>query len=250
MTRLRYLTVLLAAAFVPRAVAEPVKKPDAEPQRYETRKDHDPDGIGKFYMGREIAQVMGHTGIGWLERPKREKEEEPDKLIDLLKIKEGSVVADVGAGSGYHSFRMSAKVGEKGKVLAVDIQPEMLDALKKRAKDRKITNVEPVLGTENDPKLPEGKVDLILLVDVYHEFSEPYEMTRAMVKALKPGGRLVFVEFRLEDPKVPIKLVHKMTDKQVKKEMEPHPLKWVSTNEDLPWQHVITFEKKDEKKEK
>jgi ubiquinone/menaquinone biosynthesis C-methylase UbiE len=130
----------------------------------------------------------------------------------------------------------------------------MLDAIRKRAKEKKITNVEPVLGTENDPKLPEGKVDLILLVDVYHEFSQPYEMTQAMVKALKPGGRLVFVEFRLEDPKVPILLVHKMNEKQVKKEMGAIPqLKWVSTNEDLPWQHVITFEKKtrkDEKKEK
>jgi SAM-dependent methyltransferase len=243
MTRLRFSALLLAFAFVAPAFADP------EPPRYETRKEHDPDGIGKFYLGREIAQVMGHQGIGWLERPEREKEEQPDKLIDLLKIKEGSVVADVGAGSGYHSFRMSAKVGDKGKVLAVDIQPEMLDAIKKRAKEKKITNVEPVLGTEKDPKLPEGKVDLILLVDVYHEFSEPFEMTQAMVKALKPGGRLVFVEFRLEDPKVPIKLVHKMTDKQVKKEMEAHPLKWVSTNEDLPWQHVITFEKKDEKKD-
>ncbi|HEX5271007.1 MAG TPA: class I SAM-dependent methyltransferase, partial [Gemmataceae bacterium] len=137
------------------------------------------------------------------------------------------------------------------KVLAVDIQQEMLDAIKKRAKEKKITNVEPILGTEDDPKLLAGTVDLILLVDVYHEFSKPYEMTRAMVKALRPGGRLVFVEFRLEDDKVPIKLVHKMTEKQVKKEMEAQPeLKWVSTNEDLPWQHVITFEKKDDKKEK
>ena len=224
------------------AAAEP-------PSRYETRKDHDPNGIGVFYMGREIAQVMGHQGIGWLERPEREKEEEPAKLIELLKLKEGMVVADVGAGSGYHSFRMSEKVGPKGKVLAVDIQKEMLDAIRKKAKEKNITNVEPVLGTENDPKLPEGKVDLILLVDVYHEFAQPYEMTQAMVKALKPGGRLVFVEFRLEDPKVPIKLVHKMTEEQVKKEMAVQPLKWVSTNEDLPWQHVITFEKKEEKKE-
>jgi ubiquinone/menaquinone biosynthesis C-methylase UbiE len=154
------------------------------------------------------------------------------------------VVADVGAGSGYHSFRMSPKVGDKGKVLAVDIQPEMLEAIRAKAKEKKVTNVEPVQGTEDDPKLPEGKVDLILLVDVYHEFSKPYEMTQAMVKALKPGGRLVFVEFRLEDPNVPIKLVHKMMEKQVQKEMEPHPLKWISTNEELPWQHVITFEKK------
>ena len=246
MTRLRCLALLLAAGLVVPAFADPQKKPD--PPRYETRKDHDPDGIGKFYLGREIAQVMGHQGIGWLERPEREKEEEPTKLIEALKLKEGLVVADVGAGSGYYSFRMSPKVGDKGKVLAVDIQPEMLDAIRKRAKEKHVTNIEPILGTEDDPKLPEGKVDLILLVDVYHEFSKPYEMTQAMVKALKPGGRLVFVEFRLEDPKVPIKLVHKMTEKQVRKEMEPHPLKWVSTNEDLPWQHVITFEKKDEKK--
>jgi ubiquinone/menaquinone biosynthesis C-methylase UbiE len=245
MTRLHLPALLLSVALITPAFAD-------QPPRYETRKEHDEYGIGKFYLGREIAKVMGHQGIGWLERPEREKEEEPAKLIDLLKLKEGMVVADVGAGSGYHSFRMSTKVGDKGKVLAVDIQQEMLDALKKRAKEKKITNVEPVLGTENDPKLPEGKVDLILLVDVYHEFSQPYEMTQAMVKALKPGGRLVFVEFRLEDDKVPILLVHKMTEKQVKKEMEAIPqLKWVSTNEDLPWQHVITFEKKkDEKKDK
>jgi ubiquinone/menaquinone biosynthesis C-methylase UbiE len=244
MIRFRIPALLVSAVLVAPALAE-------QPQRYETRKEHDEYGIGKFYMGREIAKVMGHQGIGWLERPEREKEEEPAKLIELLKLKPGMVVADVGAGSGYHSFRMSPKVGEKGKVLAVDIQQEMLDAIKKRAKEKKITNVEPVLGTENDPKLPEGKVDLILLVDVYHEFSQPYEMTQAMVKALKPGGRLVFVEFRLEDPKVPILLVHKMNEKQVKKEMEAIPqLKWVSTNEDLPWQHVITFEKKAKKEEK
>jgi protein-L-isoaspartate O-methyltransferase len=214
--------------------------------RYETRAEHDPNGIGKFYMGREIAQVMGHQAAGWLERPEREKEEEPAKLLEALKLKDGMVVADVGAGSGYYTFRMSPKVGDKGKVLAVDIQPEMLDIIRKRAKETKVSNVEPVLGTEDDSKLPEGAVDLILLVDVYHEFSKPYEMTRAMVKALKPGGRLVFVEFRLEDPKVPIKLVHKMTEKQVLKEMGPHPLKWVGTSEVLPWQHIITFEKKKE----
>ena len=235
---------LFSLAFcLPPALGAPPDK-DATSPRYETRKDHDPDGIGKFYMGREIAQVMGHQGIGWLERPEREKEEAPSKLIDLLKLKEGMVVADVGAGSGYHSFRMSEKVGDKGKILAVDIQQEMLDAIKKKAKEKKITNVEPVLGTENDPKLPEAKVDLILLVDVYHEFSQPYEMTQAMVKALKPGGRLVFVEFRLEDPKVPIKLVHKMTQKQVLKEMAAHPLRYVRTLDHLPWQHVIIFERK------
>jgi len=126
----------------------------------------------------------------------------------------------------------------------VDIQPEMLDIIKKRMKEKKIENVVPVQGTETDPKLPENSVDMILLVDVYHEFSYPWEMTSAMVKALKPGGRMVFVEFRMEDEKVPILLVHKMTQKQVLKEMEPHPLKWVKTDDGLPWQHVIFFEKK------
>jgi protein-L-isoaspartate O-methyltransferase len=243
MTR-HLLALLLVAGLVVPAPADPEPKP--QPPRYETRADHDPNGIGKFYMGREIAQVMGHQAAGWLERPEREKEEDPAKLVDALKLKEGMVVADVGAGSGYYTFRMSPKVGATGKVLAVDIQPEMLDIIRKRARETKVTNVEVIRGEENDPKLPAGTVDLILLVDVYHEFAQPYEMTGAMVKALKPGGRLVFVEFRLEDPKVPIKLVHKMTEKQVIKEMAPHPLKWVGTSEVLPWQHIITFEKKKE----
>jgi ubiquinone/menaquinone biosynthesis C-methylase UbiE len=227
--------------------AEPPARP--APPRYETRADHDPDGIGKFYLGREIAQVMGHQGAGWLERPEREKEEQPAKLLEALDLKAGDVVADIGAGSGYHTFRMAPRVGPRGKVLAVDIQPEMLDLIRRRMKETKIANVEPVLGTEADPKLPEGGVDLILLVDVYHEFAQPYEMTQAMVRALKPGGRLVFVEFRLEDPAVPIKLVHKMTRKQVIKEMEPHPLEYVKTVTSLPWQHVIIFKKKAEKAE-
>jgi ubiquinone/menaquinone biosynthesis C-methylase UbiE len=145
---------------------------------------------------------------------------------------------------------MAPRVGPKGKVLAVDIQKEMLDLIRQRMKETKVTNVEPILGTESDPKLPAGGVDLILLVDVYHEFEQPYEMTQAMVKALKPGGRLVFVEFRLEDPDVPIKLVHKMTKKQVIKEMEPHPLKLAKAIDVLPWQHVLIFEKKGKEGEK
>jgi ubiquinone/menaquinone biosynthesis C-methylase UbiE len=193
---------------------------------------------------------MGHQGADWLERPEREEEEAPSKLMEALKIKPGAVVADIGAGSGYFTFRLSKKVGPKGKVLAVDIQPEMLDIIRKRMKKGKVENVEPVLGTENDPKLPAKSVDLILLVDVYHEFSEPYEMTQAMVKALKPGGRLVFVEYRKEDPEVPILLVHKMTEKQVLKEMTPHPLRWVGTSNILPRQHIILFEKKADEKGK
>jgi uncharacterized protein (TIGR03067 family) len=216
----------------------------APPSRYETRSEHDPNGIGKFYMGREIAQVMGHEAAGWLDRPEREKEEEPTKLLDALPLKKGDVVADIGAGSGYYTFRLADRVGPKGKVLAVDIQEEMLTLIRQRMKARKLTNVEPIKGTEADPKLPEKAVDLILMVDVYHEFAYPWEMTEAMVRALKPGGKLVFVEFRLEDPKVWIKLVHKMTEKQVRKEMEPHPLMWTQTLDLLPMQHVVIFQKR------
>jgi precorrin-6B methylase 2 len=238
--------LILPLLAVVAAHADDKPKPKAE-NAYEVRKEHDPDGIGKFYMGREIAQVMGHLGAGWLERPEREREEQPRKLMEALKLKNGDVVADLGAGSGYFTFPMAQKVGPKGKVLAVDIQPEMLDIIRKRSKVGKVKNVEPVLGEEKDPKLPEGEVDLILMVDVYHEFSFPFEMTEAMVKALKPGGRLVFVEYRMEDPRVPIKLVHKMTEKQVIKEMKPHGLKWAETVGTLPRQHIIIFEKKGEK---
>src|SRR5437660_4476240 len=222
----------------------------AEKPRYEFRKEHDRDGIGKFYMDREIAQVMGHEGAGWLERPEREKEEHPARLIKALKLKEGDVVADIGAGSGYHAFRMAPLVGAKGKILAVDIQPEMLALIRQKMKTTKVTNIEPILGTIDDPKLPAGSVDMILMVDVYHEFSHPHEMTLALLRALKPGGRLVFVEFRMEDPKVPIKLVHKMTERQVIKEMSIHPLKHVETIETLPWQHIIVFEKKKDEPKK
>ncbi len=211
---------------------------------YETRKDHDPNGIGKFYMGREIAIVMGHQAAGWLERPEREQEEQPSKLVDALQLKPGLVVADIGAGSGYYAFRIAEKVGPKGKVFAVDIQPEMLALIRQRMKARGVTNIEPIKGEESDPKLPAESADLILMVDVYHEFNFPYEMIEAMMKALKPGGRLVFVEFRMEDDAVPIKLVHKMSEKQVMKEMSIHPLRWVGTLDVLPWQHIIIFEKR------
>jgi ubiquinone/menaquinone biosynthesis C-methylase UbiE len=222
---------------------------DRKDGRYEWKAKHDPNGIGKFYMGREIAYVMGHSAAGWLERPEREEEENPKKLIELLALKEGEIVADIGAGSGYYTFRMAKLVGAKGKILAVDIQQEMLDIIKARAKKENVENVEPVLGAEADPKLKPESVDTILLVDVYHEFAFPYEMTEKMVQALKPGGRLVFVEFRLEDERVPIKLVHKMSERQVIKEMEEFKtMKHTGTSAKLPWQHVITFTKQAEKK--
>jgi SAM-dependent methyltransferase len=245
-----FLVLLPAWAAPARADPKPADSPKADDARYEVREDHDPDGIGKFYMGREIAQVMGHEAAGWLERPEREKEEQPAKLMDALKLKEGDVVADVGAGSGYLSFRLAERVGAKGKVYAEDIQDEMLDLIRKKMKEKKAANVEPVLGTITDPKLPAEGVDLILLVDVYHEFDHPFEMTEAMVKALKPGGRLVFVEYRREDADVPIKTVHKMLEKQVIKEMGPHPLRHVKTLDALPWQHIIIFEKKADKDDK
>lgn len=246
MRRTLPLVVLALFPFAGRT-EEPVK--DKKDGRYEWRAMHDRDGIGKFYMGREIAHVMGHLAASWLERPEREEEENPKKLIESLKVKEGDVIADIGAGSGYYSFRLSKLVGDKGKIMAVDIQKEMLDIINEKAKKEKVTNIETVMGEEADPKLKDNSIDLILLVDVYHEFNLPYEMTEKMVKAMKPGGRLVFVEFRLEDPKVPIKLVHKMTEKQVIKEMaEFKELKHAGTSDKLPWQHVITFTKQVEKK--
>lgn len=211
--------------------------------RYQYFQNHDPDGIGKFYMGREIAQVMGHQAADWLDRPEREAEEAPSILLKALKLKPGMSVADIGAGSGYLTFPMAKLVAPGGKVYAEEIQQEMLDIIRKRMKERGQENVVLVLGTVSDTKLPDSSVDLILLVDVYHEFDYPWEMTRSMVNALKPGGRLVFVEYREEDPAVPIKPVHKMSVKQVRKEMSIHALKWVETNEVLPRQHIIVFAK-------
>src|SRR4051812_3234009 len=168
------------------------------------------DGIGKVYMGREIAHVMGHQAADWLERPEREQEERIDLLIDNMEIKPTDVCADIGAGTGRLSFLMAAKAPQ-GKVLAEDIQPEMLDIVAKTAKEKNVTNVEPLLGTIADPKLPKGAVDVALMVDAYHEFDHPREMMEGIAAGLKPGGRVVLVEYRGEDPNVPIKPHHKMT---------------------------------------
>ncbi len=239
---LTFLT--LVALAIPGWAAAATNKTDTGAPGYKHRQQHDPNGIGKFYMGREIAHVMGHQAADWLERPEREQEERPDLLVEALKLEPGDVVADIGAGTGYYTWRMAKAVGDRGLVYAVDIQEEMLDFLAKRMAERKVTNVKGVLGTITDPKLPAHSIDLVLLVDVYHEFDHPFEMMQATCKALKPGGRAVLVEFRAEDPKVPIKEVHKMSEAQVRKEMSAQPLEWVETIETLPWQHVIVFKKK------
>lgn len=200
------------------------------------------DGIGKVYMGREISQVMGHLGAQWLERPERQQEERTDLLIQMLELKPDNVVADIGAGSGYFTMPLARSVSN-GKVLAVDIQPKMLEMLQQKSKSLGITNVTPVLGTITNPNLPESSVDVVLMVDAYHEFSNPREMMDAIVTGLKPGGRVVLVEFRAEDPKVMIKRLHKMTEAQVRLEMDAVGLEWIATKHDLPRQHVLIFSK-------
>ncbi len=201
------------------------------------------EGIGKSYMGRDIAYMMGHEGADWLERPERDREEGTAKVVPLLKLKPTDVVADIGAGTGYFTFRLSREVPE-GKVYAVDVQPEMLDKIRARVKTSKVKNVEVIHGSIATPRLPSNTIDLMLVVDAYHEFAMPREMGQAMAWSLKPGGRLALVEYRGEDPKVPIKLLHKMTVEQARKEMEAVGLRFVSVDSvNLPWQHLMIFEK-------
>ena len=203
------------------------------------------DGTGKGFVDREIAHFMSHQGAPWLEREERETEEAPNRLVSALSLKPGYQVGDVGAGSGYLTWRMARVVGPTGKIYANDIQPEMISFLRTNLLVRGITNVVPVLGTTTDPRLPDNTLDLILLVDVYHECDHPLEMTRRMTDALKPGGRLVFVEYRGEERWIPIKPLHKMTAAQVRKEMALHPrLAFVENLTNLPRQHILIFQKK------
>ncbi|MDH3275259.1 MAG: class I SAM-dependent methyltransferase [Gammaproteobacteria bacterium] len=198
------------------------------------------DGTGKFYMGREISHVMGHLAAAWLERPDREREERTDLLIDNLPLADDDVVADIGAGSGYFTLEIAQRI-PNGKVLAVDIQQEMLDIITARQTSGAVANVETVLGTEDDPNLAADSVDLILIVDAYHEFSYPYEMGVAMARSLRPGGQLVLIEYRAEDRSVPIKELHKMSQQQAKREMAAVGLEWVRTEDFLPQQHFMVF---------
>ncbi len=194
--------------------------------------------------GRRYAQTMSYLGADWLDRAERTREEEPDVALEVLKLTPGSVVADVGAGSGYMTLRMSKLVGPTGKVYANDIQPQMLDILRRRLERERITNVEPVLGTFSDPRLPAGAIDLILMVDVYHEFSEPQAMLRRMREALKPAGRLVLFEYRKEDPSIPIRPDHKMSVAEARMEVEAEGFTLAQVDERLPRQHILVFTKK------
>ena len=193
--------------------------------------------------GREYAGVMGAGGADWLVRPERSEEEQPDKAIALLGIAKGATVADIGAGNGYMTWRLAERVGPTGKVYANDIQPEMLQMLRENMLQRKLKNVETVLGKFDDPKLPANTMDLVLLVDVYHEFNAPQQMLRGIREALKPDGRLVLLEYRGEDPSVPIRPEHKMTVAQVRAELEPEGYRVDRVLEDLPRQHVLIFKK-------
>ena len=202
------------------------------------------DGIGKRYMGREISAVMGWQGAAWLEREERDREERTDLLLAALALKPGMVVADIGAGTGYLSRRMAPAVMPGGKVWAVDVQTEMISLLQADLKRRGLTRVETRLGAEDDVRLPAGSVDLVVMVDVYHELAFPYEVLVSVMKSLKPGGRIAFVEYKAEDPRVPIKLLHKMSEAQIKREAGVFALDWERTVATLPWQHLVVFRKR------
>ena len=191
--------------------------------------------------GRVIAPVMGHEGAPWLERPERESEEAPARAIAALKIPRGATVADIGAGSGYYTERLAKTVGETGRVYATDIQPEMLALIQRKIDAQKIANIELVLGTETEARLPENAIDLAIMVDVYHELARPQVFLESVKRALKPGGRLVLLEYRKEDPRVPIKLEHKMSVREARQELEASGYRFERVIDVLPWQHILVF---------
>ena len=193
------------------------------------------------YMGREIAQTMHYTGAPWLVRESRQREEDCRLLLEALQIKPGQTICDLGCGNGFYTLELARRVGPEGIVYAVDIQPQMLRLLVARARQEKLFNIKPVLGTFIDPRLPNGKVDLVFCVDVYHEFSHPEKMLKCIRESLSEGGQVVLAEFRGEDASVPIKPLHKMTKAQVKKELEPNGFVLEREFDELPWQHLMFF---------
>jgi FkbM family methyltransferase len=222
--------------------ATPPAQAQAQASRYSSM-TASADGIGKRYMGREIAAVMGWQGAAWLEREERQREERSDLLLAALALAPGDVVADIGAGTGYLSRRMATVVGRSGQVLAVDLQPEMIQLLTQLAQKAQLSQIVPVQCSETDVGLQANSVDLAIMVDVYHELAYPFEVLASVVRALKPGGRVVFVEYRAEDRSVPIKALHKMSEAQVKREAAVHALVWERTVTTLPWQHLLVFRK-------
>lgn len=214
----------------------------ARESAYEYRSPHSRDGIGKFYFGREIARVMGYQGALWLERPSREAEEHTSEIVAALELQPTDVIADLGAGTGYLTFQLAPAV-PAGKVYAADVQPEMLDVVDFIRQDEAIANVETVQASETSPNLPPASIDAAIAVDAYHEFAAPREMMANTVAALKPGGRVVLVEYRLENPLIPIKPLHKMSVAQARKELQSVGLEWVESQEFLPQQHFMIFRK-------
>jgi SAM-dependent methyltransferase len=239
MKKIKVFLMVFFALFV----AEDCKGQKTAPSKNYTYKNGDFNGIGKWYMDREIAHVMGFQGIEWLERSEREKEENVSSLIQNMKIKSNDVIADIGAGSGYHVFKMAPFV-TNGQIYAIDIQAEMLSKINKTKKLNDVKNIETILGSEKNIFLLKNSVDKILMVDVYHEFNFPVEMISSMKSALKADGQIFLVEYRGEDPKVPIKKIHKMTQKQAIKEMDAAGFRLKENLDNLPWQHCMVFIKK------
>lgn len=234
------LATLTLGATHAQVMAAEVDEPVPQSPIYESRTPSR-DGIGKVYMGREISRVMGHLGAGWLERPGRQREERTDLLLDNLPLKPGAVVADIGAGTGFFTLPLAQRVGPSGQVLAVDIQPEMLAIIERRRQDAGLDNIDLITASETDPKLPPGTVDLVLMVDAYHEFSYPREVMTGIVQSLAPGGTVVLIEYRAEDPRVPIKRLHKMTAAQATFEMAAVGLTLEANLTILPQQHFMIF---------
>jgi len=229
--------VLLAAC----RGAEPAEAPRADASAEPPIASADPHAPDGTFEGRPIAPTMSFLGADWLTRSERDAEEDPDALHRELALRPGQTACDIGTGNGYHAIRMARAVGPRGKVLAVDVQPEMLELLREQVAGAGADNVEPVLGTPTDPHLPEGACDLQLLVDVYHELAAPAPMLAALRKALAKDGRIAIVEFRGEDPDVPIKPEHKMSKAQVVKELEPRGFRLAQSYDGLPWQHLLVF---------
>jgi len=233
-----FLLLLLALSMT---ACGQTKKESNEEETY-TFKNGDPNGIGKWYMGREIAHVMGYQGINWLERSDREKEENTSQLLKNMNIQPGDTIADVGAGSGYHAFKM-AKLATEGFIYAVDIQPEMLQAISVKQSEQQVNNIQTIQGSEKSINLDENSVSKILLVDVYHEFNFPKEMIESMHKSLTSDGKIYLIEYKAEDANIPIKEIHKMSEKQAVKEFEASGFRLEQNIENLPWQHCLIFVK-------